>query len=318
MAEPGALPRYAMRRLIGLVPVMAVAIVVTFLATRALPGDPIQVMLSDHSADLQLAARLRAEYGLNRPLVVQFRSYVVGLMRGDFGLSFRYVNTPVTQVLRESLLISPLLAFSAISLALPIGVFAGVQAAIRRNSAADAGIMLILIAGLSIPNFALATFLVYLLSVRLELLPVAGWGTFRDAVLPVAVLAIPSAAYVARLTRTFMLEVLDRDFVRTARAKGMRPRIVVYRHALLNALVPLSTSAGIIFGGLLSNTVVVETLFNIPGLGRLAIDSIFARDYPVAMAVVLLFTAFYALINLAVDVICAGIDPRIRANLAAS
>jgi len=297
---------------------MAVAIVVTFLATRALPGDPIQVMLSDHSADLQLAARLRAEYGLNRPLVVQFRSYVVGLMRGDFGLSFRYVNTPVTQVLRESLLISPLLAFSAISLALPIGVFAGVQAAIRRNSAADAGIMLILIAGLSIPNFALATFLVYLLSVRLELLPVAGWGTFRDAVLPVAVLAIPSAAYVARLTRTFMLEVLDRDFVRTARAKGMRPRIVVYRHALLNALVPLSTSAGIIFGGLLSNTVVVETLFNIPGLGRLAIDSIFARDYPVAMAVVLLFTAFYALINLAVDVICAGIDPRIRANLAAS
>jgi len=307
-----------MRRLIGLVPVMAVAIVVTFLATRALPGDPIQVMLSDHSADLQLAARLRAEYGLNRPLVVQFRSYVVGLMRGDFGLSFRYVNTPVTQVLRESLLISPLLAFSAISLALPIGVFAGVQAAIRRNSAADAGIMLILIAGLSIPNFALATFLVYLLSVRLELLPVAGWGTFRDAVLPVAVLAIPSAAYVARLTRTFMLEVLDRDFVRTARAKGMRPRIVVYRHALLNALVPLSTSAGIIFGGLLSNTVVVETLFNIPGLGRLAIDSIFARDYPVAMAVVLLFTAFYALINLAVDVICAGIDPRIRANLAAS
>jgi len=318
LAEPGALPRYAMRRLIGLVPVMAVAIVVTFLATRALPGDPIQVMLSDHSADLQLAARLRAEYGLNRPLVVQFRSYVVGLMRGDFGLSFRYVNTPVTQVLRESLLISPLLAFSAISLALPIGVFAGVQAAIRRNSAADAGIMLILIAGLSIPNFALATFLVYLLSVRLELLPVAGWGTFRDAVLPVAVLAIPSAAYVARLTRTFMLEVLDRDFVRTARAKGMRPRIVVYRHALLNALVPLSTSAGIIFGGLLSNTVVVETLFNIPGLGRLAIDSIFARDYPVAMAVVLLFTAFYALINLAVDVICAGIDPRIRANLAAS
>jgi ABC-type dipeptide/oligopeptide/nickel transport system permease component len=307
-----------MRRLIGLVPVMAVAIVVTFLATRALPGDPIQVMLSDHSADLQLAARLRAEYGLNRPLVVQFLSYVVGLMRGDFGLSFRYVNTPVTQVLRESLLISPLLAFSAISLALPIGVFAGVQAAIRRNSAADAGIMLILIAGLSIPNFALATFLVYLLSVRLELLPVAGWGTFRDAVLPVAVLAIPSAAYVARLTRTFMLEVLDRDFVRTARAKGMRPRIVVYRHALLNALVPLSTSAGIIFGGLLSNTVVVETLFNIPGLGRLAIDSIFARDYPVAMAVVLLFTAFYALINLAVDVICAGIDPRIRANLAAS
>lgn len=310
--------RFALRRALGLVPVLAAAIVLTFLATRALPGDPVGVMLSDHSADVAMATRLRAEYGLDKPIPVQFLAYLAGLVHGDFGLSYRYVHTPVAQVLRESLFISPVLALAAIAVALPLGVLGGVHAAIRRNSPADSGIMVMLVAGLSIPNFAIATFLVYGLSVRLNVLPVAGWGTLRQAVLPVIVLAIPSAAYIARLSRTFMLEVLNQDFVRTARAKGMPEHVVIYRHALRNTLVPLMTSAGIIFGGLLSNTVVVETLFNIPGLGRLAIDSVFARDYPVAMAVVLLFTAFYAVINLAVDILYAAIDPRIRARMAAA
>ena len=168
---------------------------------------------------------------------------------------------------------------------------------------------------LSIPNFAVATFLVYLLSANANLLPVAGWGTLRQAVLPVLVLALPAAAYIARLSRTFMLEVLQQDYVRTARAKGLSERLVIYRHAFRGTVVPLITVTGVIFGGLLSNTVVVETLFNIPGLGRLAVDSIFARDYPVAMAIVLLFVLFYATINLLVDLICALVDPRIRSRL---
>jgi ABC-type dipeptide/oligopeptide/nickel transport system permease component len=200
---------------------------------------------------------------------------------------------------------------------LPLGALAGIQAAIHRNRFQDTAIIVVLVAGLSIPNFAIATFLVYLASVKFNLLPVAGWGTLRQAVLPVVILAIPSAAYIARLTRTFMLEVLQQDFVRTARAKGLRERLVIYRHAFRNTLVPLATSAGVIFGGLLSNTVVVETIFNIPGLGRLAIDSVFARDYPVAMAVVILFVLFYALTNLLVDLFYALIDPRIRAGMAA-
>ena len=307
--------RFLVRRLAGLVPVMAVAIVVTFIAVRALPGDPVSVMLSDHSADLAMAARLRAEYGLDRPLPVQFVSYIGDIFTGRFGLSFRYVHMPVSQVLHDSLLVSPVLALASLCVAMAVGVLAGVQAAIHRNGIQDTAIILVLVAGLSIPNFAIATFLVYLLSVQTNLLPVAGWGTFRQAILPVLVLALPTAAYIARLARTFMLDVLQQDFVRTARAKGMAERIVVYRHALGNTLVPLVTSAGVIFGGLLSNTVVVETLFNIPGLGRLAIDSIFARDYPVAMAVVLLFVAFFALINLAADIICALVDPRIRQGL---
>lgn len=310
--------RFVSRRLVGLLPVLVAAIVVTFAATRSLPGDPVTVMLSDHSADQALAAQLRAEYGLDKPVVIQFLDYAIGLVHGDLGLSFRYVHQPVTKVLGDSLLISPLLALAAMALALPLGIIAGTQAAVWRNRVPDALIMIFLVVALSIPNFAIATFLVYSLSLKLNLLPVAGWGTLRQAVLPVIILALPSAAYIARLTRTFMLEVLSQDFVRTARAKGLKERKVVYRHALLNTLVPLLTSAGIIFGGLLSNTVVVETIFNIPGLGRLAIDSIFARDYPVAMAVVLLFTLFYSLINFIVDLLYAVVDPRIRAQMGVS
>ncbi|MET0606886.1 MAG: ABC transporter permease, partial [Beijerinckiaceae bacterium] len=297
--------------------ILAATLLITFVAIRTLPGDPVSVMMSDHSADVVMAARLRAEYGLDKPLPVQFLRYVGGLLVGDFGLSFRYVRQPVTSVIGDSLAISPLLALAALALAAPLGALGGVVAALNRNRYPDTLIILVLVAGLSIPNFAIATLLVYLLSLKLNLLPVAGWGTIGQAVLPVVVLAIPSAAYLARLARTFMLETLQQDFVRTARAKGLRERLVIWRHAFRNTLVPLVTSAGIIFGGLLSNTVVVETIFNIPGLGRLAVDSIFARDYPVAMAVVLLFVLFFALINLLVDVLYALIDPRIRAGLAA-
>ena len=303
---------YLLRRIAGLLPVLAVAVLVTFAAIHALPGDPVQVMLSDHSADREMAARLRAEYGLDQPLTSQFAAYLGEIARGRFGLSFRYVHTSVADVLRDSVAISPLLALAALSVALLIGVPAGVQAAIHRNRWPDVTLIVALVAGLSIPNFAIATFLVYLLSVRLALLPVAGWGSLAQAVLPVLVLAIPAGAYIARLTRTFMLEVLAQDYVRTARAKGLGRGAVIWQHAFPNTLVPLTTSAGVMLGGLLSQTVVVETIFNIPGLGRLAIDSVFARDYPVAMAVVLLFVLFYAGINLAVDMIAVLIDPRVR------
>ena len=308
---------FILRRVAALIPVLAVAILVTFAAIHALPGDPVQVMLSDHSADKEMAARLRSEYGLDRPLPAQFVAYLGEVASGRFGLSFRYVHQPVSDVLRDGLAISPLLAIAALSVALLIGVPAGVYAAIHRNRWQDTTLILLLVGGLSIPNFAVATFLVYALSVKLAALPVAGWGTWRQAVLPVLVLAIPASAYLARLTRTFMLEVLGQDYIRTARAKGLGPRLVIWRHAFRNTLLPLATSAGVIFGGLLSHTVVVETIFNIPGLGRLAIDSIFARDYPVAMAVVLLFVLFYASINLLVDMLYVLVDPRVRGGLGA-
>jgi ABC-type dipeptide/oligopeptide/nickel transport system permease component len=297
---------------LGLVPVLATAVVLTFVANQFVPGDPIMTLLSDKSGDAALEARLRAEYGLDRPLWRQFLSYVGGIVRGDFGLSFRFASTPVIDVIGPGLLVTPLLAAAALLVAVPLGVALGTFAALRRNSLWDTCVVLGLVAGTSIPNFALAAFLVYLLSVRLGWLPVAGWGGLSQMVLPTLLLAIPPTAYVARLSRTYMLEVLQQDYIRTARAKGLRRRLVVYRHALRNTLVPLLTTIGIILGGLLSGTFVVETIFNIPGLGRMAIQAIFARDYPVTMAIVLLFTFFYTGINLAVDLLYGVIDPRIR------
>jgi ABC-type dipeptide/oligopeptide/nickel transport system permease component len=297
---------------LGLVPVLATAVVLTFVANQFVPGDPIMTLLSDKSGDAALEARLRAEYGLDRPLWRQFLSYVGGIVRGDFGLSFRFASTPVIDVIAPGLLVTPLLAAGALLVAVPLGVALGTFAALRRNSLWDTMVVLGLVAGTSIPNFALAAFLVYLLSIRLGWLPVAGWGGLSQMVLPTLLLAIPPTAYVARLSRTYMLEVLQQDYIRTARAKGLSRRLVVYRHALRNTLVPLLTTIGIILGGLLSGTFVVETLFNIPGLGRMAIQAIFARDYPVTMAIVLLFTFFYTGINLTVDLLYGVIDPRIR------
>jgi ABC-type dipeptide/oligopeptide/nickel transport system permease component len=312
------MPRFILKRVLAMLPVLAIVLIVTFLAIHALPSDPVQVMLSDHSSNVELANRLRAEYGLDQPLWKQFIIYALGVLRGDFGLSFRQVGVPVTAVIWDGLMISPILALASLAVALPIGTLAGALAAIWRNTTLDTAIILVLVIGLSIPNFAIATFLVYLFSIKLALLPVAGWGTLDKAILPVVILAIPSAAYVARLARTFMLEVLQQDYIRTARAKGLGEFLVIGRHALRNAMVPLLTSAGIIFGGLISNTFVVETIFNIPGLGRVAIDSIFARDYPVAMAIVVLFTMVFILINLLVDLAYVLIDPRLRARMLAS
>lgn len=304
--------QYALIRIVGLIPVLLVAVSLTFLAIQFVPGDPIQVMLSDHSGNVELETRLKEAYGLDKPLYIQFGTYLKNIFSGSFGLSYRYTNQTVLEVIKPSLYISPVIAILALLFSLPIGIFLGVYAALRRNSWHDTVVILFLVVGISIPNFALGSFLMYLLAVNLELLPVAGWGTPAHLVLPVIVLAVAPAAYIARLTRTYMLEVLQNDYIRTARAKGLKSRLVVYRHALRNALVPLLTTIGLIFGGLLSGTFVVEKVFNIPGLGSLAIDSIFARDYPVVMTVVLLFTIFYSVINLIVDLLYAVVDPRIR------
>jgi len=303
---------YAARRLLSLAFVWMVAVLVTFFAVRLVPGDPITMMLSDQSGNVALEARLRAEYGLDRPLAVQFLDYVGSVANGTFGLSYRYVGSTVIDVIGDGLAITPILALLALCIAIPLGVGLGVLAAVKAGSWLDTIVILVLVAGISIPNFAMAAVLVYLLSIKLMLLPVAGWGQLNQLVLPTLVLVIPPMAIIARLTRTYMLEVLDRDYIRTARAKGVRERFVIYRHALGNTLVPLLTSVGIIFGGLLSGAFIVETVFNIPGLGRIAIDSILARDYPVTMSIVLLFTAFYSLINLGVDLLYGVVDPRIR------
>ena len=307
---------YILRRLLGLLPVLVAAVLITFAANQLVPGDPITIMLGDQGGNVALERKLRSEYGLDRPVGLQFVDYVSKLARGDFGLSFRYPSVPVTAVIKDALWISPLIAAAALCLAIPIGIALGIVAALRRNTWADTGIILVLVAGLSIPNFALAAFFVWAFALKLGWVPVAGWTDWRHAILPVLLLAIPAAAYLARLARTFMLEVLQQDYIRTARAKGLSERLVVWRHGLRNVLVPILTVCGVIFGTLITGTIVIETVFNIPGLGRIAIESIFARDYPVTMAVVLLFTLFYAGINFVVDLLYGLVDPRIRLDQA--
>jgi ABC-type dipeptide/oligopeptide/nickel transport system permease component len=303
---------YAARRLVGLGLVLFAVLVLAFVANRLTPGDPVLMMLGTRAGDVELTRSLRHQYGLDQPLWKQFVDYVAGVCRGDFGRSYRLVGVPVVDVIKDGLAISPILALAALAVAIPVGVSLGTFAALRGGSWPDTCSMVALVAGISVPNFAMAAFLVYLFSIKLGLLPVAGWGTLRQAVLPVALLALHPSAYVARLSRTYMLEVLRQDYIRTARAKGLPERFVVYRHALRNTLVPLLTTVGILFGGLLSGTFVVETIFNLPGLGSLAIQAIFARDYPVTLAIVVLFTVFYAGINLVVDLLYRLVDPRIR------
>jgi ABC-type dipeptide/oligopeptide/nickel transport system permease component len=304
--------RFLLRRVLGLVPVLLATVLLTFAANMFVPGDPVLVMLGDQSANQELARNLRAAYGLDQPIHVQFLRYVGGLAQGDLGLSFRFPGVKVTQVIADGLLISPLLALAAVTIALPLGLAVGVFAALNRDRLADTAAILTMVAGISVPNFAMAAFAVWLFSLTLGWLPVAGWGKPEQAVLPILLLAIPPAAYLARLARTFMLEVLQQDYVRTARAKGLPERLVIWRHALRNVLVPILTVVGILLGGLITSTVVIESVFNIPGLGRIAIQSIFARDYPVTMGIVLLFTLFYAGINLIVDLLYGVVDPRIR------
>jgi ABC-type dipeptide/oligopeptide/nickel transport system permease component len=303
---------YLAQRLLGLVVTVFAAALLCFAANQFVPGDPVTVMLGDQSSNQELAAKLRREYALDRPMLEQFWRYMAGLVQGDMGLSFRFPGQKVTQVIADGLAISPFLAGGALALAIPIGLAVGIFAALRRNSLADTGVMLVLVAGLSIPNFALAALFVWLFAIKLGWLPVAGWQRASHVVLPVALLAIPAAAYIARLARTFMLEVLQQDYMRTARAKGLKERVVIWRHGLRNVLLPLLTVLGVILGGLITGTFVIETVFNIPGLGRIAIQSIFARDYPVTMGIVMLFTLLYASINFLVDVLYGVVDPRIR------
>lgn len=303
---------YLGRRLSSLFLVWAAVLVVTFIAIRLTPGDPITLLMSDQAGNVQLEAQLRSQYGLDESWPRQFVTYLGSIADGTLGYSYRYAGVPVSNVIAGPLMITPVLGLLAILLAAPIGVAIGVFSAMRANTWADSATAVILVLIISVPSFVIAAVMIYVFSIRLGWLPVAGWGTPKQLIMPVIVLAIHPATVIARLMRTYMLEVLGHDFIRTARAKGMRERLVIWREAFGNTMVPLATTIGLIFGSLISGAIVVETVFNIPGIGRLAINSIMARDYPVIMAVVLISTVFCSLINLAVDMLYGVIDPRIR------
>jgi peptide/nickel transport system permease protein len=309
---------YLVRRILAVLPVMAVVVTVVFFLIHLIPGDPASAMLGPDATPGQIDAT-RRQFGLDRPLHEQLLRFYGRVLQGDLGRSY-FLDRPVTAVLLERAEPTAMLTFCSLLVAVVIGVPSGIIAGARPGSLWDRTLMLGALLGVCVPGFWLSLNFIYLFAVRLGWLPAAGyasvlvdpWAAFKFMVLPAVSLGVNQSALIARIARSCMLEVLQQDWIRTARAKGLGEWAVVYGHAFRNALVPVVTVIGITMAILIGGAVVTEIVFNIPGLGRLIISAILRRDYPVVQGVVLVTAAVYVLINVAVDVIYAFIDPRIR------
>lgn len=314
LARPGArtgpMLTYILKRLLAMIPVLAGVSILLFFMLRMLPGDPAQV-LAGQMASPQEIETIRRQLGLDRPVHEQYLSYVSRLARLDLGRSARTQN-PVIEEIWARLPNTVLLAVVAIVLACLFGIPAGIISAARPYTWLDYLVTLVGLFGISMPVFWLGLMLVVLFSVVLRWLPAGGTGSWQHVVLPSVTLASFVVAFIARMTRSTMLEALQQDYTTTARSKGLRENAVVIKHALRNALIPIVTVVGLQFGLLLGGAVLTETVFAWPGIGRLIVDSILARDYPVIQGTILVFGLLYIFVNLAVDLIYAVIDPRIR------
>ncbi|REJ31973.1 MAG: peptide ABC transporter permease [Bacillota bacterium] len=302
--------RYIVRRLLLAIPVLIGVSIVVFWMIRAIPGDPARV-LAGEGAPLEVVERIREQYGLNEPLHVQYMVFLKHLLQGDLGRSIRS-RRPVTEEVAARLGPTLELAAGSMVVAIVIGVSTGILSAVRPNSWIDAASTFIALVGISMPVFWLGLMLMYFFSYELGWFPTAGRGTWRHLVLPSLTLGLSTAAIIARMTRSSMLEVLRQDYVRTARAKGLHEWAVVLKHAFRNALIPIVTVTGLQMGSLLGGAVMTESVFAWPGIGRLMVDSIIARDYPVVQGAVLVVAVGFILINLLVDVLYAYINPTIR------
>jgi ABC-type dipeptide/oligopeptide/nickel transport system permease component len=306
-------------RLVILVPLLLGVSVLTFLLVHLAPGDPVstQFGLDPRGLDKETMERLRDDLGLNDPLPVQYWNYLRNLLRGDMGNSIS-TRTPVREEILSRLPATIELAVAAIILVLLISIPLGIISAVNRGSVADNLAMGAALLGVSMPAFWFGIMLMLLLSLHLGWLPSGGRGDgtliggFKALLMPAFTLAVGMMGLVTRIMRSSMLEVLGQDYMRTASAKGLAPRLVLLRHGLRNALIPVLTIIGIQFAGLLGGTIIVETIFAWPGIGRLAVNAIWRRDYPIIMGTVLVFSATFVLVNLLVDILYTFIDPRIR------
>lgn len=301
---------YLIRRVLLFVPTIWLTLTLVFVIFRLVPGDPAQ-LIAGESAPASVVQAIREDMGLDQPIVTQYWRYLGGLLRGDFGTSKVYQQNALTPILTR-LPATVLLAAVAMTIALAIGLTAGIVSAIRPHSWLDHLSMVAAVGGISLPSFWLGLILIVVFAVSLDWLPVAGFNTPAAIILPAVTLAAHQMAVIARMTRSSMLGVLRQDYVQTARAKGLTQRVVILRHALGNALIPTITVAGLQLGYLLGGSLVVETVFAWPGLGRLMIDSIQIRDYTMIQSIVIIYALLMLGINLLVDVLYAVIDPRVR------
>lgn len=300
---------FIIKRVLLVVPVMLGVSIAAFLMSHLVPGDPVSVMLGE-TATADDVERLREELGFNDPIVVQYLRYIGGVFRGDFGTSIRSGQPVLTEIV-DRLPSTAALTLSAVVLAAIVGITLGVIAAVRGGGWADSLIMGFAMLGISMPTFWSGILLILFFGLMLGWFPIAGEGPMA-LVLPSVTLAAPASAVLARITRSSVLEVVGLDYIQSARAKGLAERIVIMRHVLRNALIPIITILGLQFGGLMSGAVIVESVFTRPGLGRYTITAIQSRDFPQIQGIVLVVAAIYVFVNLVVDLLYAVIDPRIR------
>jgi peptide/nickel transport system permease protein len=301
---------YVVRRLWQSALTLVGVSVLVFVILRVVPGDPAKMLLPE-GAPQSAIEELNRQLGLQEPLHVQYGLFVQSVFRGDFGQSFQY-RAPALQVVTERLMATVQLALAAMLITVGVGVSLGIVAAVRRGTGYDYASTVLAVLGQSLPNFWLGIMLILLFGVALRWLPTSGFESWRHLILPAVTLAAFPMALVARLTRSSMLEILGRDFIRTGRAKGLAERAVILRHALRNAAVPLLTVLGLQIGTLLGGAVITESVFAWPGMGKLVVDAIFFRDFPVVQTVLILSATLFVVINLLVDLLYTVIDPRIR------
>lgn len=302
--------KYLIHRLLGILPVLVLISLLVFGFVHLLPGDPARLVAGQDATQQDIAV-VRAALGLDRPLWEQYVTYLWNVLHGDFGISLK-TRRPVSEEIGERFFPTFWLTIISMVWATLFGLIIGVSSAMRRGRWQDHGGMLVAVSGISLPSFWLGLLLIDWFSVRLGWFPTSGYGTLAHFVLPSITLGVGVAAVMARFTRSSFIEIAREDYIRTARAKGAFERLVVWKHVLRNALIPIITMVGLQFGFLLGGSIVVETVFAWPGLGRLLVDSVSFRDYPVIQAEILLFSLEFILINLIVDVLYAMVNPEIR------
>ncbi|NMA61966.1 MAG: ABC transporter permease [Firmicutes bacterium] len=302
--------KYLIKRLLIAVPTIIGITIVAFILMYVLPGDPMAVLMGDR-LDQQTVEMLRKEMGLDDPLHIQYFRFVGNAMKGNFGKSYQ-TNRPVKDMVKSGFKATVQVGAAAYIISIVLGIPLGAYAAVRHNTWVDTGSMFVAMLGICVPPFVVGLLLLYIFGFRYPVLPLAGYGTLKHLILPAVTLGVRPTAMLARITRSGMLEVLRQDYVRTARAKGLKDRIVVGRHALKNTLIPVITVMGGQISGLLSGSVVIESIFSWPGIGKVSVEAIGARDFPVVQATVLLSALVVVVINILVDISYGFMDPRIR------
>lgn len=300
---------YTFKRLVEAVVVLFVIVSLTFILLRIVPGGPFD---QDKALPPDIKANIEKKYNLDKPLLTQYKNYLVNILHGDLGESYKYLGRPVSEIIADSFPASFLLGFYALLFSFLVGIPLGLFAASKHNQFADNASMIIAISGVSLPNFLVAAFLVQIFAMKLQILPPAGWGSVAYYILPVLCLGMRPIAFIARLTRSSVLDVIGSDYIRTAKAKGLSEKTVLYKHVLKNSLIPVLTYSGPLIAAILTGSFVIEIFFAIPGIGKHLVQSVTNRDYPFILALTLLYAAMLVFANLIVDLLYAFFDPRIR------